>query len=974
MQYLLMWIVAITIGILLFREYFWINIIIMFVLHIVNHKRCGEFAKYAMTNFLPLIAAQVISFSLGDHLSRAYSFWIVPLLERSCVPIPEKLEDEIPFVMALLLFVVMETFSIWCVDVPIRPNHSLFMRNILRKKSFQTFSIQLSSMLDRLDKETQWDTKNFIPLNAEVDILCDNKTKHKTENLLQALQQSPGKNNISLVIGEPGSGKSVAMRGLCNELLKKCRRTRRIPLYINLKNWNKNWKWKPYPSPIDLKKFILDSFKQFDVSKFLQKNFEDIMANGGWFFIFDSYDEIPFLANKSLAYNSQVSNVIYDFLISNGGVLSSRPFRSPDTDPKRVRNHFRILPFNEGQLIQFFRRDVGLSKADCMDVFANYPEIVDLARTPLLASLVRQYYTEKQKWPCNQEELYQKLMTTRVQKAIADSNKQSGLTPELIKTMTATLAYKIMETESSHSFLTWDEVYTALPNYSHLQVDDAIELLETAKICKLNKADQNTITFVHRRFMEFFVTQSDQFKQRPMQDFLSNIKEMGSYYDVLALYGEICEDDKADVLAKECAQVITKKDNVFQNIRKENCRHAINSLNFLFNAFCHRSDTVKPYITSISEKIMKALEDNCQDNACLAVFATVVPILSQQYQEDILVALLNYKYKWISQYLGRIFYRGNKNSETLLLAYIENLNTYRDLLFLRDLPVLLFMFAKEKSLKQYCFFRVMDIMLSAAATTVLIGYTVYRLFSGQLFFTLQDPMTWMAWYQGLPLSAQLFWVAWTVWILLYVVWISSITSYSHAFLVMSITITSIVTDLTLPIRLAIPFLVYWLCLHGLPQMVTLKLKFRNTKEKWRALSGFILKITACTLFLAIILVGIDRFSESSFDLGWYGVLLLLFITCIFFNPVRMLLDAIRLRTALKELKTLDGTLPRYKLEQILRGIRRKQLRARLITQLSRMNIQLTEEWEDVSRPVIGVESADQLLTALDTKDLSVVHW
>lgn len=88
----------------------------------------------------------------------------------------------------------------------------------------------------------------------------------------------------------------------------------------------------------------------------------------------------------------------------------------------------------------------------------------------------------------------------------------------------------------------------------------------------------------------------------------------------------------------------------------------------------------------------------------------------------------------------------------------------------------------------------------------------------------------------------------------------------------------------------------------------------------------------------------------------------------------MLLDAIRLRTALKELKTLDGTLPRYKLEQILRGIRRKQLRARLITQLSRMNIQLTEEWEDVSRPVIGVESADQLLTALDTKDLSVVHW
>lgn len=976
MQYLLIWIVTIVIGALLFREYFWVNIIIMFVLHFVNHRRCGEFTKYAMTTFLPVVATQVISATLGEQISRAYIVWMIPILKQSGIPIPENLGEQVPFVMAMLLFFAMEAFSMWWVNVPIRRNHSPFMRNILRKNSYRTFSNQVANMLRSLDEETQWDTKDFIRLNAEVDILCDNKARPKTKDLLQALQQSPGKNNITLVIGEPGSGKSVAMRGLCAALLKKCQKTRRIPLYVNLKHWNKNWEGRLYPTQKDLKNFILDSFDQYGMDHFLRNNFDDIMENGGWFFILDSYDEIPFLADKNRIYSSHVSKVIYDFLSSSGGVLASRPFRSPDADPERVRNHFRILPFNEGQLIQFFRRDVGLSKTACRTLFAERSDIVDLSRTPLLASLVRQYYREKRGWPANQRILYQELMTARVRRVLEESGERNGITPELIMKMTAILAYKMMETESFHSFLTLEEAHVALP-YPSRQVDTVAGLLETAKICKINGANREMITFVHRRFMEFFVTQSGQFSRQTMQDHLSDIWTLGSYYDVLALYGEICELDDANTLAKACYRVIMEPGNDFQNIRNENCLYAINSLNFLFNAFRRRLRPVLPYITPISEKVLQALDAGCRDNACLAVFATVVPLLFQRCQEDILVALLDFKYKWISQYLSRIFYRGGRNSEELLLAYIENLNSYQDLTFLRELPVFLFVFAKEKSLRQYCFLRVMDIILAAAAAAVFGGYAIRILFSDQLLFTLRDPMTWIDWFQSLPLSNQIFNVASAVIVLLYDAWLAINTSILHAILITSVALAGTVTDFTPPAQIAYVVLLTLLAMYRLPEIVTLKLKLRKTKRKSTFISGFLLGIGAFLIWIMLLKAGVDWISdwglENPYVLISYSVLILLFGIFVYFNPTRLTLDFIRLRAALRELEKCGGTLSRPQLERMLSGIRGKQSRAKLIVRLSHMNIQLTGEWTHASRPIVGMEREDQLLTSLDTKDLPLVR-
>lgn len=207
--------------------------------------------------------------------------------------------------------------------------------------------------------------------------------------------------------------------------------------------------------------------------------------------------------------------------------------------------------------------------------------------------------------------------------------------------------------------------------------------------------------------------------------------------------------------------------------------------------------------------------------------------MSQWYQENILLALLDFNYKWISQYLSRIFYRGGRNSEELLLAYIENLNSYQNLTFLWELPVFLFVFAKEKSLRQYCFLRVADIILAFATATVLGGYTIRFISSGQLPFTLRDPMTWIAWFQSLPLPVKIANVAVIVLILGYSAWMIDGGDIPRIILLTFAVLSLTMIDFAPPAEVAYRLSINLIVLSSLPGIVTLKLKFHKATRKLR---------------------------------------------------------------------------------------------------------------------------------------------
>ncbi|MFN7118202.1 MAG: hypothetical protein ACK4TA_15485 [Saprospiraceae bacterium] len=85
--------------------------------------------------------------------------------------------------------------------------------------------------LRSIDIKTNWSVHNFVPLEAEVEVQTDSGSKKKVTDLLKAIKSS--KDRVFLVLGDPGSGKSVALRKLCQDLAKEVKKTKKIPIYIN---------------------------------------------------------------------------------------------------------------------------------------------------------------------------------------------------------------------------------------------------------------------------------------------------------------------------------------------------------------------------------------------------------------------------------------------------------------------------------------------------------------------------------------------------------------------------------------------------------------------------------------------------------------------------------------------------------------------------------------------------------------------
>jgi len=248
----------------------------------------------------------------------------------------------------------------------------------------------------------------------------------------------------------------------------------------------------------------------------------------------------------------------------------------------------------------------------------------------------------------------------------------------------------------------------------------------------------------------------------------------------------------------------------------------------------------------ISEKVSRALEAGCKDNACLAVFATMVPLLSPQFQENILIVLLNFKYKWISQYISRIFYWGDTNSDKLLLAYIENLNSYQDVAFLRELSGFLFVFAKEQSLRQYCFLRVMDIILATVAIIMLWRYIILFIFPEQLFLTFDSssytirvlsPLSRIA-IEEMKILVLIITIILVVWFFMSKLIFEHNTSILHLILCILFVIASFVSGLAMSDHFTLFILCILIGICKLPKIVTLKLIFFRAKKYLEFISFF----------------------------------------------------------------------------------------------------------------------------------------
>jgi predicted NACHT family NTPase len=159
----------------------------------------------------------------------------------------------------------------------------------------------------------------------------------REKSLSTALRKSQEK--IILLEGEPGSGKSVALRHVALDIARRAIKSNDpeslIPFYINLKELRRE-----NNQPINrqtIERFVIASLKRIndrDIDKFLDDEFQLGLDNGSWFFLFDSFDEIPEIlgAEDADAKIRDYAEAILDFLHGLNacqGVVASRYFKGP---------------------------------------------------------------------------------------------------------------------------------------------------------------------------------------------------------------------------------------------------------------------------------------------------------------------------------------------------------------------------------------------------------------------------------------------------------------------------------------------------------------------------------------------------------------------------------------------------------------------------------------------------------------------
>ena len=409
-------------------------------------------------------------------LAASYGFWsqLVDTFAKALAASPQ-VREVAPWIekvdlgsgpsIAVLVFVVIELWIVnhYMADRSIAGGHPVPMNADFPEESFQrkldSFCSALRQHLVTTDREANWSPDYYADLEAEVEIVVTAGAAEKTRIVdLQGAMRLDRTTQAFLVLGNPGAGKSVALRKLARDMLDEVGKTGRVPIYVNLREWlpkdgrrSAAWTEQSKPTIQELEFFVLDNVKaRGDVftEEFVDKYFRDLWKHGRLFFIFDSFDEIPELldVNEESWLINALSDVLSRFVSSNPqsrGVLASRVFRRP-TQAFLAQKILEIRPLSEERIMQALGRFPAFTQDLQVSLFRDRLDLIPIARNPFLMALLGEWVSDYRTLPQTQAQLYENYLKGRLAKC-ASKIAQYGLTDKDVLRGATEIAWFVFE-------------------------------------------------------------------------------------------------------------------------------------------------------------------------------------------------------------------------------------------------------------------------------------------------------------------------------------------------------------------------------------------------------------------------------------------------------------------------------------------------------------------------------------------------
>ena len=612
---------------------------------------------------VPLASISAISVMAGSQpkwKSLANSL-IVPLSEKvpffkDILPAHSTLSNKpsiLVFIVAVIGIVFINYF--YLKDATAMKEHPIPIDEDFPEKTYKerfiSFCNFLGDDLRKIDRETNWSIEYFTPLDAEVEVQSGSKRLKKVTDLLNAIK-ADRLSRVFLVLGDPGSGKSVSLRKLSRELLQESEETGKVPLYINLREWETQQEWTEDNPPTveELYQFVVNNLKargDIFINEFIDKYFKKMFEHGRLFIILDSFDEIP--AVMDVSENSwlidKLSDVIHRFLAGaneSRGILASRIFRRP-SDKFDAKTILEIRPFTEDKVIETLKKSLSYDDKLVELIFKERQEFVPVARNPFTAALISSYAREyDNSLPQNQAELYSSYIDQRLD-ACRDRIQRKNLTKEQIIQCAIDIADTMMTTETYGLEASVQELKLILSQ--HL-IEDVIDILKYARLGRLGSGDENRFSFVHRRFNEYFVVQRlIEQPHRVPQDAIPNDSR---WRDALVLYCEVAEENKAKEIANFCWSEISQVIDNNVDMRDPQFLRMIHCLRFLKEAFRTRLNSIEDFRVGLTLFIIWSLTQ--QENLLWQKFAVeAVGLLKNEDIDTAIILAIGLKNDWISE-------------------------------------------------------------------------------------------------------------------------------------------------------------------------------------------------------------------------------------------------------------------------------------------------------------------------------------